>query len=58
MILVLPWMTPLRCSDAGVDIVDRSWVASGMSEVIRYKLMVPGLEMTLMVSEVKYAMVD
>ena len=29
-----------------------------MSEVIRYKLMVPGLEMTLMVSEVKYAMVD
>ena len=24
MILVLPWMTPLRCSDAGVDIVDRS----------------------------------
>ena len=26
-----------------------------MSEVIRYKLMVPGLEMTLMVSEVKHA---
>ena len=24
MILVLPWMTPLRCSDAGVDIVDQS----------------------------------
>ena len=24
VILVLPWMTPLRCSDAGVDIVDRS----------------------------------
>ena len=26
-----------------------------MSEVIGYKLMVPGLEMTLMVSEVKHA---
>ena len=24
VILVLPWMTPLRCSDAGVDIVDQS----------------------------------
>ena len=24
VILVLSWMTPLRCSDAGVDIVDRS----------------------------------
>ena len=29
-----------------------------MSEVIGYKLMVPGLEMSPMVSEVKYAMVD
>ena len=24
VILVLPWVAPLRCSDAGVDIVDRS----------------------------------
>ena len=103
VILVLPWMTPLRCSDAGVDIVDQScykpryqsgfctriihnqirwckhwwWCRNSRSKVkdkvTRWQttstdggfmdeqsdwMMVPGLEMTLMVSEVKYAMVD
>ena len=49
-------MSKLTIKDKGhADKLHLLTVASGMSEVIGYKLMVPGLEMTLMVSEVNHA---